>query len=264
MTKKPNKKKIGLFLLIGLLCFGAITLHAVQKHFFQTDKFTTVMYFDESLKGLNVGSPVLFKGVQIGTVSHIELVSGQDFTFRAPVYAKITPMKKINTSNWNNFWDKKDNLRSLIQKGLRARLATQSYLTGQLMIELVMMPDSQIHLVQSARDTGKNIPEIPTILSPAGELSKGIQDFPFQQTISRLENVLTTLQRELPVLLPAITKTAQNMEKITDDILPVAGDTLDTANKTLNEISDAARSLRLFADYIEQHPEALLKGKKGN
>ena len=82
--------------------------------------------------------------------------------------------------------------------------------------------------------------------------------------MEKMERILDSLQKQLPVILPALASAAQNLAAVTSKIAPQSDDIVNNLNKALYDISDAARSLRNFADYIERHPEALLKGKKGN
>ena len=264
MSQKPNKKAIGLFLLIGMITLVLIITQSILGKFWLDNKYITVMYFDESVKGLNIGSPVMFNGVEIGKVVKIKIISNpQDLSFQIPVYAKLHPFgKPQENSIWELFGKDKNTLDLLIQKGLRAQLQTQSFLTGQLMIELSMMPDNPMKLVHDKKDLDNNIPEIPTVLSQTGALSRGIQNLPIKRTFDRLDKILTIAENNLPVLLPALTQTAQNLEKITDKTAPATGETIENFNNTLYNISDAMKSLRNLTDYLEQYPESLLKGKK--
>ena len=75
MRKEPNKKLIGLFVVIGVLIFGLLIAGYVRKELFPPKDNMVVMYFDESVKGLSVGSPVVFKGVEIGKVTKIDLIA---------------------------------------------------------------------------------------------------------------------------------------------------------------------------------------------
>ena len=89
MRKEPNKKMIGLFLLIGLALFAIITFHFFQNKF-ADNKNQVVMFFEESITGLNVGAPIVFKGVQIGQVTGIGIVTDlQTLEFNIPVTAKM-------------------------------------------------------------------------------------------------------------------------------------------------------------------------------
>ena len=258
MRQQPNKKSIGLFLVVGVVALALIIGQTVVSKIFQDRQYLAVLYFDESIKGLNVGSPVVFNGVEIGKVIKIELVGNpQSLTFQVPVYIRLTPMKQMQGQNWD-FGSRQTALDILIQKGLRARLLTQSYLTGQLMIELSMMPDSPIRLADTARDRQSGVPEIPTVLSPVGEISRGFQDLPVRQTFERLEYILAELDKMMPVL----NNLMKNIEKITSVIAPRTADTLTNVNEAFNQLADTMRSVRNLADYLEQYPEALLKGKR--
>ncbi len=267
MPKEPNRKLIGLFVIIGLILFLGIVGQSIISRILTDKKHVVVMYFNESIKGLNVGSPVVFNGVEIGKVIRIELLGDPTtMTFKVPVYAQLTPMKSMNQRPFDadRLWQKKSTLNLLIEKGLRARLLTQSYLTGQLMIELSMMPNTPEDMYRNPYDIAHEIPEIPTVLSPVGELSKGLQDIPLKRSIEKLEKVLDNIAQYLPIMMPALTKTTQNLEQITVAIVPAMDPTLNTLNQTLYDISDAANSLRNLTDYLERHPESLLRGKGDN
>ena len=72
MSGKPSKTLVGAFVLGAVILFiiGVMTF-SVGKYFFKQPSF--IMFFDGSVKGLNVGAPVMFKGVKVGTVSDINL-----------------------------------------------------------------------------------------------------------------------------------------------------------------------------------------------
>lgn len=266
MQKEPNKKLIGLFVILGFILFIGIIGHSIISRILTDKKHLVVMYFDESVKGLNVGSPVVFNGVAIGKITQIELLADPaTMTFKVPVYAQLTPMKSIKQpiSAVDRLWQKKSTLNVMIEKGLRARLLTQSYLTGQLMVELTMIPNSPENLYHNPYDITHNIPEIPTVLSPAGELSKGFQDLPLKRSMEKFEKVLDNIAQYLPIMMPALAETSENLSQITKAAAPATDPTLNNLNQTLYDISDAARSIRNLTDYLERHPESLLRGKGG-
>ena len=135
MPKQPNERMIGIFIISGILAFLAALSLFLKEKLFTNDNQMIVMYFEESIKGLNVGSPVVFKGVEIGKVSKIELLANTtDLDFSIPVYVKMETVNNIYANK--SYSSKQAILNALIDKGLRARLTSQSYLTGQLMIEL--------------------------------------------------------------------------------------------------------------------------------
>jgi len=165
-------------------------------------------------------------------------------------------------SMWEKIWQTDDNLLdALIKRGLRARLATQSFLTGQLGIELVMLPDTEVEEVQE--QNGENFLQIPTVLSKSEEFSKGFNQLKIGKTIERIGEITESLQKELPILLPAVTKSAQNIDKTMAKVEKSSDETISNLNRTLQDISDAAKSLQNLTDYLERHPESLIKGKKG-
>lgn len=259
MRKEPNKKLIGLFVVIGVLIFGLLIAGYVRKELFPPKENMVVMYFDESVKGLSVGSPVVFKGVEIGKVAKIDLIANpENMEFKIPVYVKLGE-NKVNPYGKRTFYEDKMLLDALIKKGLRARLITQNYLTGQLMIELEMLPDTPIKL----RSSRQHVLEIPTVLSPIGELSKNMQKLPIRETLDRLNSILGTIDKQLPDIMPEVASIAKSLNKIVMVGSKDSSGTLSNLNKTLFDISEAAKSIRLFMEYLERHPEAFIKGKKG-
>lgn len=259
MRKEPNKKLIGLFVVVGAVIFALLIAGYIRKELFPPKENMIVMYFDESVKGLSVGSPVVFKGVEIGKVAKIDLIANpENMEFRIPVYVKLGE-NKLNPYGKRAFYGDKMLLDALIKKGLRARLISQNYLTGQLMIELEMLPDTPIKL----RSNREHVLEIPTVLSPIGELSKNMQRLPIRETLDKLNSILGTIDKQLPDIMPEITSIAKSLNKIVMVGSKDSSGTLSNLNKTLFDISEAAKSIRLFMEYLERHPEAFIKGKKG-
>jgi len=267
MKKEPNKKAIGLFIVIGFaLLIGLIGQSVFHKMHADT-KDLAVMYFNESLQGLSEGSPVIFQGVEVGKVTRIVLVTNKDdLNFHVAVYARFKETDIISEGSlWEKIWKKdKENfdfLNLLIQGGMRARLASQSYLTGQLRIDLVMLPDTEINMFDSPKK--ENIPQIPTVLSAREELSRGLSRLQIQEAVAQFNHVAGVLGKELPVLLPALTNSSKNLDQTLARVAGSSEETLSNLNETLHEVSDAARSFQNLADYLERHPESLIQGKKG-
>ncbi|MCE5336512.1 MAG: MlaD family protein, partial [Desulfobacteraceae bacterium] len=166
MSAKTNPKLIGAFVLgAAALVVAAVVTFGSGKLF--SDRERCVLFFDSSVKGLSVGAPVLFRGVKVGSVVDISLVfDSQDVTFRIPVVIEVEfdrvteahadPRKKPDANSERVL------LKKLIEKGLRAQLNTQSFLTGQLYVMIDLFPDSAVRL------TGikSNYVELPTIPSP--------------------------------------------------------------------------------------------------
>lgn len=251
MRKKPNTKMIGLFLVIGIALFAIVVLDFAKDKFMGDKNDQIVMYFEESITGLNVGSPIVFKGVQIGQVSSIGIVTDlQTLEFNIPVTAK---MNKQGIDSMDEYKNKDVLLDELIKKGLRARLATQSFVTGQLMIEFEMLPNTPVVL----KNKNPNYVEIPTVLSQLGELSKGIQDLPIRHSVEAFNLFFDNLNKEMPKINQIITR----LDKLVKQNSQTSVDTINNFNNAMINIGEAANSFRNLADYLERHPEALLKGK---
>ena len=266
MKKEPNKKAIGLFLVIGFALFLGLLGQSVL-HKIHTDKRDlAVMYFSESLQGLSEGSPVIFQGVEVGKVTRIVLVTNKDdLNFHVAVYVRFKETDIISEGSlWEKIWKKDkelDFLALMIKEGLRARLASQSYLTGQLRIDLVMLPDTEAAMFESPKK--ENIPQIPTVLSQKEELVRGLNRIKIQETLEKINTVAESLGKELPVLLPALTQSSKNLDKTLERVAGSSEETLSNLNETLREVSDTAKSFQNLADYLERHPESLIQGKKG-
>lgn len=260
MQRQPNKKSIGLFIVIGFITFISVISSFMVEKFMPDGRGVMVMYFEESINGLNVGSPVVFEGVEIGKVAKIDLFADPNtLDFKIAVYAKLPKSQKFSKLKMSNYIGRRSIMNDLIEKGLRAQLVTQSYLTGQLMIELKVLPNTPIVLRHEVKNS--DILEIPTVLSTLKELSRGIQDLPIRQMVEKLNRILSALETQLPVILPSFSDLGQKLNLIADKNAPQVTVALDKFNQTITDVGSAAKALRNFADYIERHPEALLKGK---
>jgi len=144
--------------VIGITIFGS------GKLFRKTSTF--VMNFPGSVDGLNVGAPVKFKGVEIGSVTQIRINLGeyraQDS--RIPVFVEIDDARATQQGAETNG----DYVNTLIHdRGLRAQLQPQSLLTGLLFVQLDFFPDTPIVTVLPADSPYREIPTVPTTLAEA-------------------------------------------------------------------------------------------------
>ena len=263
MKKEPNKKAIGLFLVTGFMLLLAIVGQTIWRKIDNDEKGVFVMYFDESLRGLSEGSPVVFHGVEIGKVVKIKLMAdAENLSFQAPVYVRLKPVALLKEESlWKRIGRNENLLHELIEKGLRARLATQSYLTGQLMIELVIVPGAPIH--EKTELTTSKFPQIPTILSKGEELAKGLDNLQIQKMVNNLNQIMEELSKQLPILMPALSNSAQNLDSTLSKVSKASDETIYNLNRTLSNVSDAAQSIQNLTDYLERHPDSLIKGQRG-
>ncbi len=201
--------------------------------FKRTNKF--VLYFDGSVKGLAIGAPVMFRGVSIGTVKDISLIyDSKAGTITLPVIVEIEQGRIKGAPSFGELGgDKK-----MIALGLRGNLEVQSFLTGQLMISFDFYPDKPAKL----RGIVKGYPELPT-LPTSPDIFQTMQNLPIKEIAKNLE------------------ATVQGINKLVNSSeIPKS---LYDLHNTLQETKEAMHSVNLLTEYLEQHPEALLKGKVG-
>lgn len=259
--KQPNVKMIGLSIIVGFSIFIGMTVYLLKDRFFGgSDLF--VMYFDESVKGLNVGAPVVFEGVVVGKVSNVLLYTdNESLSFNIPVFIRINPEHGDFFGIDESAYNRQRQINSLIDEGLRAKLAMQSILTGQLMVELSMLPNSK-SILKGYDDGVDEAIEIPTVLSTAGSLSRGLENYPFEETFETLTRIVDNLDKNLPPLMQDISTLAGSMEQVVSYNSKNVSSLLENVNRTVIEVGYAAKSVNELADYIDRHPESLLFGKK--
>lgn len=257
MQQDRSYKLVGLFVVLGFLFFAGVIFHYINKQFTTDDSNLVVMYFEESIQGLNVGSSVVFKGVEIGKVAKIRLLTNlKDGTFKMPVYVSFKEKRSFQVGR-NESISGERILQRLVEKGLHARLISANYLTGQLMIELDMDPNVPAVM----RGTGDHM-EIPTMMSSFGMISKDLQDIPIRENMLQLGSLLKKLDESLPPILDNLTSITAKMDVLLDSKVKDADRALNTFNNAMEDLGRASSAIRNLADYLERHPEAVLTGKR--
>ena len=251
----------------------------------ETDIEHYVMKFTQSVRGLVVGSAVDFRGVTVGRVTRIDLdFDPQTVSFRSAVQVDFYPMRMRPTNaRTGGRWDTTPGLqrmKNFVEHGLRAQLHNANLLTGQLYVEIDFMKN-QPHLTM---DVAANPPEIPTVAGGLGELqqsleriAKNLEQVPFDQigkdvrqavqdlraTLQKVDALTQHIDRDLtPEMKRAIEQARHTMsaaEAVLSSDSPVAGD----LRETLEQLNRAAESLRTLTDYLERHPESLIRGRQG-
>lgn len=187
MSTEVNKARIGAFVLggLGLLLMGIVILGG--KKFFN-ESADYVLYFDGSVSGLNIGAPVVFRGVPMGNVTKITLVANsRDEGVTIPVYIRIDESTIVRMGAQGEITDamREEIIRRMVRRGLRARLQMQSFITGQYRIELDFFPDTPARY-----HTSNHEQEIPTVPSPLDEFQKSLARFPLESIANSLQSAL--------------------------------------------------------------------------
>lgn len=256
--KTPNKRAIG-----GFLIFSFLLVVSSVLFFFGTrlnrDYVSPVLFFEGSVKGLTVGSNVYFRGAPVGRVEKIQLVPNNQDKIIIPVHIKIDPklaangkMSKSEMEHW---------IADLIAHGLKGKLQTQSVLTGQMTIELDFYPQYPEHL--QAKKYGIDDIEIPTIPSILDEISQNLEKIPLTDISVNMNGLLKNLNDDIPTLLRQSTAAVNSINKLANSLSGPGSNTVSDFNRMIRDVSNAAKSVSRLSDYLERHPEALLKGKGG-
>jgi paraquat-inducible protein B len=252
MIRNVNKKIIGSFVMgAALLFIFALVVFGSGKLFRKTKKF--VLIFEGSIRGLTVGAPVYFKGVHVGSVEEIRLVySDQGNSVFIPVIIEINPGLIVGVGALPH----QKSFNMLIESGLRARLELQSFVTGQLAVGLDFFPDKPGRLLCLIKDC----PEIPTIPATIAEFEKTVSGIPIKEMLERLDSAIQGVARL--VNSAEFIESVRSVNIVLRDMRELSAFQMFELNKVLKEVNRAARATGILVEYLQQHPEALLKGKE--
>jgi paraquat-inducible protein B len=308
MARQANRMMIGIFVVISLIILAvSVAVLGSGKFFKKTQKF--VLYFNESIKGLDVGSPVLFEGVRVGSVIDIDIVADpvKEQT-EIPVVIKVE-LDRFKVRIAGQLVDPQKDMPRLIEKGLRGVLSMQSLITGKLLIEIDFYPGTPVNL----RNINKHYTEVPTIPSTTSKIGRALDKLDLEAVQKKLESALDgiaelTTNPDLAASIGHLKETLRDARKLVNrvdrQVDPLAKDTKKTVKdigklarnldgrvggvatsldktllsardvisedsplvadlqNTLKEVSAMSRSIRQLADFLEQHPETLIRGKK--
>ncbi len=330
MSKRANFKLIGLFVIgaIGLMLITVIILTGAD---FFKQRYPYALYFDESIRGLNPGAGVFYRGVQIGSVKNIKLFyTKYDQTLHSVVIIEIEPDSVMSLDTRKKLVGTPDEISIFIRKGLKAQLTMQSIVTSQLIIILDFFPDMKPEYHHYLTE----YQEIPTIPTQLELFTQALQDLNLKETAKKLlktidgiegfinapetkeglksymaagksaHELLQKMDAQIIPLLADIKETSQaarqtmvqaqktlaleegapgqiaadakqTIEKAQDTLKKV-DESLATINRfmsentevsfqaedTLREFNEIAASMKSLADYLERHPESILRGKE--
>jgi paraquat-inducible protein B len=257
-----------------------------------------VLYFNESLRGLSVGAPVTLLGLPGGEVAAIGLaIDPKTFNIRGRVEIATYPERLIARLNVKQAAAGEEIVRSLRerhafmqrlveQRGLRAQLRSGNLITGQLFVALDFYPNAPKQKV----DWNQDPVELPVVPSTVSDIEAKLTNIIAKLDKLPLEAIGDDLRKALVSLDQTLKDAGQAVNRIDSDVTPGLKTTLDdlrgtigvvdrvlnNANATLvgkdapaqqelrdalQEITRAARSLRVLTDYLERHPDSVIWGK---
>ncbi len=318
-SKRASPTLVGVFVVGALLlALAGIAVFGSGKLFRRTQEFVAV--FSGSVNGLNVGAPVKFRGVQLGSVSQIllGLPDVQLPELRIPVFLDIDQTTAERLGAMVNPSDPAT-LAALIEQGLRAQLQLESIVTGVLYVELDLFPHTTPTFFLPQDSGYLEIPTQPTLLQAASqtaaELVEKLRGIDFEGAVAsvrdaargvseltgspELRQALVATRETMTTARGALASANETLAQLKPRIGPLVGrvdggvaslekslvrldhtlssvqtslgsvDTLldpraplvHQLTSTLGDLSEAARSVRNLADYLDRNPSAILTGR---
>ncbi len=243
-----------------------------------------ILYFDQSVRGLSVGAPVDFRGVVIGDVARVSLDYNRGrVSLRPAVEINIYPERLAASlreagpaqepaerqAMWGRF----------IERGLRAQLRTANLITGVLYVTLDMFPKERPIRVKAGAEP-MEIPTLPggfeELQSSMASVMKKLEQIPYSEIAGDVRKTVKTLDMTLREVHALVGRLDKEIAPELREALKDARATLDKAQgilaqdaplqgdlrATLRDVSRAAQSMRNLADYLERHPESIIRGRR--
>jgi paraquat-inducible protein B len=235
VSKQASPALIGSFVLGGAALLVLFVLIIVGDSYFKEER-KYLIYFSGTIYGLKVGSNVMFRGVPIGYVSDIDVLADfDDMEFTVPVTITIQPDSiRAFTDDKSMRAPVDEDISRLIDNGLRATLASESLITGQLYIELDFQPATEIVF----RGIDDDLPEIPSI--PSG----------IQEVIKEAQSFITDIQQNLdvPKVMADVTSAIEGLDALinapsTQNLTSEFNQTLATIRSTLDTVDNVVAKL---------------------
>lgn len=274
--KRANPAVIGGF-IVGALILGVAAVFVFGSGTLFKDKFRCVMYFQGAVQGLQVGAPVNFRGVKIGTVKAVKMAfDRKSLEIRIPVFVEfpraqqgeMEMMQMLNSGSSTP----QEALDTLIKRGLRAQLQVESLVTGQLFVQLDIYPD--IPSQDATTDPVTQLLEIPTVPTTLQEISQTFRqalnklaDLKLEEMIHDLQNTLQGVERLVnsPELMELIhnmnvglqdaQQFLRNADKQLEHVATSATTTLGNFGKLAADIQPLVRNM----DTLARDADALLR-----
>jgi len=261
----PNAHKsaiVGGFILSGLALGIAAILLFSATHLFNP-VVQAVVYFQGSVANLDVGAPVTFRGVKVGTVTKVSVsLNMSDLTARIPIYLELDPSQIFLVKGATG--ETESGFERLLKAGLRAQLGMQSLITGKLRVDLDIQPGLHPEM-RRVEDSDGNYPEIPSIPSQIQTIESEIANLPLKEMIENARQTLASIQRmsdDLPrQILPLTDSLKQTSDRARGTLVSI--DLLATlSQQQVNLTGEQLVRVLTSSDRMVRNADALLVSLK--
>ncbi len=252
-----------------------------------------LLNFMQSVRGLTPGAEVSFRGLLLGHVKSVGVeYDPERQEFSMPVLVEIYPERlgrKFIEARKRSEYTTQQRLQFMIDRGLRAQLRTGNFLTGQIYVALDFFPQAiPVEKGASANtvdtDPPRGLMQLPIIPSSTDEIQTQVSEIALKLSKVPFDQIGNELHQSLKTLRQALNSAGQLAEKLNNDVAPEITMAMKDVQKTLNaaertlsedaplqqdlrqtlqELTRAAASLRILTDYLELHPESVIRGKRG-
>ncbi|MDR3368532.1 MlaD family protein [Rhodoferax sp.] len=257
MKTSARALRLGSFVVLGIVLLVALVVFVLSGELL-TRREVVLMRFTGSVYGLSVGSPVVFRGVNVGAVKEIGLArNGKGGQIEIPVRAALNQAAALQLAPQETNGVRA--IEGLIARGLSARLASQSLLTGQLYVDLDLRPG----LVKpNVTGTTSDLPDIPTVPSTLQAFQSQLEGIDLKAAFQDVAAIAQTGRQLLQD--PQLKTTLTNLAKLSTElqtlaqsvqreVKPLSG----AARATLAQVGTAANALTLAGERVTQAGESV-------
>jgi len=279
------------FTLYGTRAVAMKQPETVARHY--------ALFFKETVRGLSIGAPVTLFGMPVGEVTDVGLTFDPatldihprvEFTFYPErMVMRLSGKQEVAAQALAAGSEQKRYvvLRRLVEeRGLRAQLKTGSLITGQLYVAFDFYPSAPRAKIDWSQDT----PVLPSVESLVPDLEAKLPEIVDKINKLPLQAIAEDLKKNLETLDQTLKSANKLVSHVDTDVVPELKGTLEEARRamaaaervmkgaestlvgpnaptqqelrdTLQEVSRTARSLRVLTDYLERHPDSLIRGK---
>jgi len=271
MARKASPTLIGAFVVAGLALLAAAIVFVAGNDLFKR-KERAVMYFRGSIYGLQVGAPVVFRGVRVGSVASIEVVHDRaNDRFVIPVIAEL---ERDSVRGMDKSPGDAPTLETLVQRGLRAQLQMQSLLTGLLYVDIDIAPPGELSRSPPPAANGypvvaSNAVEIPTTDTAVQALKSQLEGLDFRRLLDDVSAIagsaraivsgpeLRTALNDLQAITGSVARLTARLERRIEPLAAAASSTLARSGSAAQRVSDAADEVGSAAKSLARTSDSL-------